>query len=182
MAKDLLIAPPIRQSVEDVHSAQAADLPQPLTEKSWYLYWQRLGEEINQLKQTGGGGGSGDVQHSKSTGEIVLVTSEVPIPGTELILNRSGRYLITGNFMFRIMGDSGWGMRGDLLAGGDGQGGDVVITAFSDYEYIAASQQWIYTAPSPNTQVLLRAWKDGGAGTSSTVSPSTSITALWISA
>src|SRR5262245_9310905 len=47
MAEDILVCPPIRQSVEDLASAQANDSDPPKTEKSWYLYWQKTGERVN---------------------------------------------------------------------------------------------------------------------------------------
>ncbi len=47
MAEEILVIPPIRQSLEDVNSAKANDIDQPLTEKSWYLYWQRTGDQVN---------------------------------------------------------------------------------------------------------------------------------------
>jgi hypothetical protein len=46
MAQDVLVIPPIRQSIEDIKSAQNGDTP-PLTEKSWYLYWDQLGKAAN---------------------------------------------------------------------------------------------------------------------------------------
>lgn len=45
---DQIIIPPIRQSVEDVKSAQDNGVAQPKTERSWYLYWSRLGDMANQ--------------------------------------------------------------------------------------------------------------------------------------
>src|SRR5262245_49736042 len=51
MAEETLVIPPIRQSLEDINSAQANGLPQPVTEKSWYLYWQRTGRLVNQQKR-----------------------------------------------------------------------------------------------------------------------------------
>ena len=47
---EILVIPPIRQSVEDIKSAQNGDTP-PLTEKSWYLYWDQLGKSANQQAQ-----------------------------------------------------------------------------------------------------------------------------------
>ena len=47
---DQLVTPPIRQSVEDANSAQANGIRQPLTEKSWYLFWDRLGQMANRQK------------------------------------------------------------------------------------------------------------------------------------
>ena len=47
---DVLVIPPIRQSVEDIKSAQNGDTP-PLTEKSWYLYWDGLGKASNRQAQ-----------------------------------------------------------------------------------------------------------------------------------
>jgi len=51
MAEDILVTPPIRQSLEDINSARSNGMAQPLTEKSWYLYWQRLGEQMNDLRR-----------------------------------------------------------------------------------------------------------------------------------
>jgi len=45
--EDILIIPPIRQSLEDIASAKKNNLEQPGTEKSWYLYWQKTGDQVN---------------------------------------------------------------------------------------------------------------------------------------
>jgi hypothetical protein len=47
MPEEILVIPPIRQSLEDLNSAKKNDLDQPLTEKSWYLYWQKTGDRVN---------------------------------------------------------------------------------------------------------------------------------------
>ncbi len=47
MNEEILVTPPIRQSLEDANSAKAAHLDPPATEKSWYLYWQRTGDQVN---------------------------------------------------------------------------------------------------------------------------------------
>jgi hypothetical protein len=98
-----------------------------------------------------------------------------------LTLNRAGRYLITGNFTFNMTLDAGFGLRGELVAGGAAQGGGVLVTAFNNAEYSATSQQWLYQAAAAGVQVLLQAYKDGGTGSSNAVAPATSITAQWIS-
>jgi hypothetical protein len=50
MAQDTLVTPPIRQSLEDTKSAQANGIAQPLTEKSWYLFFDRLGQMANRQR------------------------------------------------------------------------------------------------------------------------------------
>jgi hypothetical protein len=50
MAQDSLVTPPIRQSLEDVNSAQANGIAQPLTEKSWYLFFDRLAHMANRQR------------------------------------------------------------------------------------------------------------------------------------
>lgn len=47
MAEEILVIPPIRQSLEDAQSAKNNEIDQPLTEKSWYLFWQRGADQIN---------------------------------------------------------------------------------------------------------------------------------------
>lgn|SRR5215813_4875095 len=87
MAEDILVIPPIRQSLEDINSARANRIAQPLTEKSWYLYWQRLGEQVNALQQKSNGGQGGvstqsqplrifghDYQNPNATALFVLVS------------------------------------------------------------------------------------------------------------
>lgn len=51
MAEEILVTPPIRQSLEDINSARGNGLAQPLTEKSWYLYWHRMGQQLNDLRR-----------------------------------------------------------------------------------------------------------------------------------
>jgi hypothetical protein len=48
---DELIIPPIQQSLEDLSSAKANGIDLPVTEKSWYLYWQRTGRLVNQQRR-----------------------------------------------------------------------------------------------------------------------------------
>jgi|SRR5262249_17450308 len=89
MADEILVIPPIRQSLEDINSARGNGIAQPLTEKSWYLYWHRLGEQVNALQQKSGGtGGQGgistqsqpprvlqhDYQNTNSTALFVLAS------------------------------------------------------------------------------------------------------------
>jgi hypothetical protein len=50
MAQDTLVTPPVRQSLEDVKSAQANGIAQPLTEKSWYLFFDRLAQMANRQR------------------------------------------------------------------------------------------------------------------------------------
>ena len=51
MAQDALIIPPIQQSLEDVNSASANGIAQPLTAKPWYLYFDQLGRMVNRQGQ-----------------------------------------------------------------------------------------------------------------------------------
>jgi hypothetical protein len=121
---------------------------------------------------------AGDVQIAYSSSNLTLTTGAAAIPGVSLVLNRAGRYLITGHFTFVIL-DAGIGMHGELVAGGATQGSGVLVTGNS--VYAASSQQWIYQAASAGVQVYLQAYKDGGTAGSATVTPFTSITAQWIS-
>jgi hypothetical protein len=120
------------------------------------------------------------VQHANATSSLTLTTTRTNIPGASLTLNRAGRYLITGNFTF-LQGDPGFGLRGDLLAGGVQLGGGTFVAAFDNNSYLGTSQQWVYQAATPSVVVALQAFKDGGTGGSATAAGSTSITAQWIS-
>lgn len=124
---------------------------------------------------------AGDVQHANSSGNLALTTAPVAIPGAALTLNRAGRYLVTGNFTFNMTLDAGFGLRGRLFVGGADQGNEVLVTAFNNAQYMGTSQQWVYVAGAAGIGIELRALKDGGTGTSNTVAPATSITALWVS-
>jgi hypothetical protein len=126
---------------------------------------------------------AGDVQLAYSTAPLTLTATATLVPGTTITLNRSGRYLISGHFTFVALGagDLNAGLRGDLVAGGLAQPGGILVTCATANTYIATSQMWIYQATAGQT-VLLRAFKDaGGSGSSQTVPPFTSITALWVS-
>lgn len=128
---------------------------------------------------------AGDVQIAYSTGGLVLTATPTAIPGASIVLNRAGRYLITGNFTIAMVGagDIGQGLRGDLMANGVLQPPFTLVTAGYSITYTAMSQQWIYTAATAGQTVLLRAYKDAaGTGTSQVINPQTSIAATWINA
>jgi len=125
----------------------------------------------------------GDAQIAYANGSITLTGSPTAIPGASITLNRAGRYLITGNYTFVVIGtgDLNQGMRGDMVANGVGQAGTVLATAPASPTYLQASQQWMYTAVAANQVVFLRGYKDAaGTGTSQAISPFTSISAVWI--
>jgi hypothetical protein len=123
----------------------------------------------------------GDVQQSGSSASLTLTTTPTVIPGATLTLNRAGRYLITGNFVFLVVNDPSQGLRGNLLAGGVQLGGGTLVAQTNNNTFAAVSQQWVYAAAGAGVVVSLLANKDGGTGTSTAFAPATSITALWVS-
>jgi hypothetical protein len=119
------------------------------------------------------------VQLAVSGGSLTLSPTTAQIPGTAIVLNRAGRYLITGNFTYNVAaGDTGVVIRAGLNANG-AAAGNIGLLVVPGTGIFPLAQQWLYTAGTAGQTIYLTASKDSGSGTSAT-RPETCITALWI--
>jgi len=124
---------------------------------------------------------TGDVQFAQATADLVLTTTQQNVPGASIVLNRAGRYLITGNFYFGWISDGAAVLHGYLIANGVQQSPTAFFLVQVNYSYSGCAQQWVYNAPAAGQTVLLAAVKDSGGTGSSRVFSDSSITALWVS-
>jgi len=119
----------------------------------------------------------GDFQLANASSQLSLTAGFQDVPGCALTCQRSGTYLIQGNFFFIASGTSSQIFAGALLANGVQPTGFAITQENRNGFYSAASQQWLL--PMLGGQILkLQALSLAGVGKTET--PHTSITILWV--
>lgn len=130
--------------------------------------------------EIGATAGAGDAQIAYATGNLTLLTGAIDIPGATIVLAKTGRYLVTGNFTFQVAGDINQALRGTLAVSGANQLQQGLVMSPATNTVLGTTQQWLITVASTGETIALRGHKDGGPGTSSAVATLTSISAIWI--
>lgn len=116
---------------------------------------------------------------AKSTEQITIGTDRKHIPGCQLTLERTGRWLVSGTYTMIVDGDGAKLFTGSLRVGTEQQLPQALLEA-ADATTATICQQWLLTIAERNTVVSLEIVKEtGAAGTSTAEKEHCTISATW---
>lgn len=115
---------------------------------------------------------------AKSNEQLTVGIVRTAIPGCQLVLPRSGQWLISGTYTVIVDGDGAKLFTGSLRVGAEQQLSQALLK-IADGTTVSFSQQWFITA-STNTEVSLEIVKeDTASGDSTAEKEHCTISATW---
>jgi hypothetical protein len=124
---------------------------------------------------------SNECNLASASGNLTLTTSVQDIPGTTIIVTKSGRYFLQGVFDFYCSGsgDAGTYFTGLLDVNGLSAPQFAYFSPQASTNRATVTQQWLADL-TPGAILKLQATKSGGTGASLAIASNTTLSALWV--